>query len=97
MLNLYDIVINDVFRELANVPAHEMLLRVQPRPFNVSRINSSIQSKFETVRDLQPNDLNTLVSVRGMVTRSSPIIPDMRLSFFQCHICCHSVIIPIDR
>lgn len=31
-----------------------------------------------TIRDLNPEDIDMLVSVQGMVTRASPIIPDLK-------------------
>lgn len=31
-----------------------------------------------TIRDLDPAHIDTLVSVQGMVTRTSSIIPDLR-------------------
>ena len=96
MLNLLDIVVNDLFQQLSEEAGHqiegEIVHRIQPRPFGVDP-----GQEYRSMRDLQPTHLNTLVAVRGMVTRSSSIIPDMRLSYFQCHVCCHSVIVPIDR
>jgi DNA replication licensing factor MCM4 len=35
-------------------------------------------SESRTIRDLNPEDIDTLVSVQGMVTRTSSIIPDLR-------------------
>ena len=94
MLNLLDIVVNDYFKELHedNMEEDEILHRIQPRPFGVEP-----GEEYRSMRDLQPSHLNTLVSIKGMITRSSSIIPDMRLSYFQCHVCCHSLIVPIDR
>lgn len=95
MLNLLDIVVNDYFKELYELiegPDAELLHRIQPRPFGVEP-----GEEYRSMRDLQPSHLNTLISIKGMITRSSSIIPDMRLSYFQCHVCCHSVMVPIDR
>lgn len=99
MLNLLDIVVNDYYKQLGEDDPFENsesnfddLHRIQPRPFGVDP-----EDEYKSMRDLQPAHLNTLISVRGMVTRASSIIPDMRLSYFQCHVCCHSMIVPIDR
>ncbi|KAL3152229.1 hypothetical protein ABBQ32_001311 [Trebouxia sp. C0010 RCD-2024] len=46
----------------------EKLLTV--RPFNLA--------EHKVIRDLNPDDMNKLISVTGMVTRSSSIIPDPR-------------------
>ena len=34
--------------------------------------------RARTIRDLNPEDIDTLVSVQGMVTRTSSILPDLR-------------------
>ena len=45
-------------------------LLLQVRPFNLK--------EQKVIRDLNPEDMNKLISVSGMVTRSSNIIPDPR-------------------
>jgi DNA replication licensing factor MCM4 len=42
----------------------------QTRVFNLDNVRP--------IRDLDPVDIDTLVAVRGMVTRSGNIIPDLR-------------------
>ncbi|SCU83420.1 LAME_0C05116g1_1 [Lachancea meyersii CBS 8951] len=59
------------------------------RPFN-------IESK-KGMRELNPNDIDKLISVKGLVLRSTPIIPDMKVAFFKCNICDHTVVVEIDR
>lgn len=54
-------------------------LKIQTRPFNLQTENR--------LRDLDPSDIDKLVSVKGMVTRTSHIIPDLRMAVFQCGIC----------
>ncbi|KAK9456869.1 MCM2/3/5 family-domain-containing protein [Dipodascopsis uninucleata] len=49
------------------------------------------------LRELNPNDIDKLVSVKGLILRSTPIIPDMKAAFFRCTVCHHSVISEIDR
>lgn len=49
------------------------------------------------MRELNPSDIDKLVSVKGLVIRSSPIIPDMKEAFFKCHVCNHTVQVEIDR
>ena len=43
---------------------------MQVRPFNMA--------EHKVIRDLNPDDMNKLISVSGMITRSSSIIPDPR-------------------
>ncbi len=51
----------------------------------------------KVIRDLDPSDIGTLVSVSGMVTRSSSIIPDQSLACFRCTKCNHEAITRNDR
>ena len=71
--------------ELLNVT----LPRVQVRPFHLRNLSH--------MRSLDPDKIDTLLSLRGMVVRSSPIIPDLKVAFFQCTICGQSEQITIDR
>jgi len=49
------------------------------------------------VRDLNPSDMDKLVSIKGLVIRTTPIIPDMKDAFFRCSVCHHTVKVDIDR
>ena len=49
------------------------------------------------MRELNPGDIDKLVTVRGLVIRVSPIIPDMKVAFFRCLVCNHTVTRDIDR
>ena len=65
------------------------------------------------LRELNPGDMDKLVSVKGLVIRTTPIIPDMKdgksnskdfrksvltsLAFFRCAVCNHCVRVDIDR
>ncbi|PWZ00613.1 putative replication licensing factor MCM4 [Testicularia cyperi] len=58
------------------------------RPFGADTIN---------MRDLNPSDIDKLVTVRGLVIRATPIIPEMKQAFFRCLVCNHTVPVEIDR
>ncbi|CAK1367425.1 unnamed protein product [Cercospora beticola] len=59
------------------------------RPFGLDRnIN---------LRELNPKDMDQLVSVKGLVIRTTPIIPDMKDAFFRCSVCHHTVKVDLDR
>ena len=49
------------------------------------------------LRDLDPKDMDKLVSIKGLVIRTSPVIPDMKDAFFKCNVCNHTVKVDIDR
>jgi DNA replication licensing factor MCM4 len=42
-------------------------------------------------------DTDKLTSIRGLIIRTTPVIPDMRTAFFRCLICQHTVLAEIDR
>lgn len=53
--------------------------------------------KTVNMRDLDPADMDKLVSIKGLVIRTTPVIPDMKEAFFSCSVCGHSVLVSIDR
>lgn len=53
--------------------------------------------KSVNMRDLDPADMDKLVSIKGLVIRTTPVIPDMKEAFFVCSVCGHAVLVSIDR
>jgi DNA replication licensing factor MCM4 len=49
------------------------------------------------LRDLDPNDMDKMIAIKGLVIRTTPIIPDMKDAFFRCEVCNHTVKVDIDR
>ena len=45
--------------------------------------------RSSNMRLLNPDDIDTLVSIKGMVIRCGAIIPEMRMAAFQCAVCHH--------
>lgn len=41
--------------------------------------------------------MDRLISIKGLVIRTTPVIPDMKDAFFRCNICNHSVNVGLDR
>lgn len=58
------------------------------RPFGLTPVN---------MRELNPTDTDKLVSIKGLVIRATPVIPDMKVAFFRCLQCSHTVQVEIDR
>ena len=79
---------------IADVAVHELYLRLHAeregeeplstRRFTVRCFNLG---RDDRLRDLNPNDINRLISIKGMVTRTSAIIPDLYMAFFECQMC----------
>lgn len=54
-------------------------------------------SKVTNLRDLNPSDMDKLICIKGLVIRTTPVIPDMRQAFFRCNVCSHSLLVGLDR
>ncbi|TPX31666.1 hypothetical protein SmJEL517_g05081 [Synchytrium microbalum] len=59
------------------------------RPFNLDRVVN--------MRELNPSDIDQLVTVKGLMIRASAIIPDIKQGFFRCLVCDHTVTVDVDR
>ncbi|KAI1088854.1 cell division control protein 54 [Rostrohypoxylon terebratum] len=49
------------------------------------------------LRDLNPSDMDKLICIKGLVIRTTPVIPDMKQAFFRCSVCSHSLLVGLDR
>ena len=49
------------------------------------------------MRLLNPEDIDQLITVSGMIIRTSAIIPEMRQAYFECHICQKGVTGLVER
>ncbi|XP_078431989.1 minichromosome maintenance (MCM2/3/5) family protein [Wolffia australiana] len=86
VLAIFDIVLMDMVARIN--PLFEK--HIQTRIFN---LKSSV-----SMRNLNPSDIEKMVSVKGMIIRCSSIIPEIKEAVFQCLICGHfSDPILVDR
>ncbi|XP_066917179.1 DNA replication licensing factor mcm4-A-like [Clytia hemisphaerica] len=83
----FDMAVNEVFNE--NHENIELEHQIQVRTFNVD--------KTMNMRSLNPEDIDQMITISGMIIRTSNIIPEMRESFFQCHVCRATRTVEIDR
>ncbi|CAB3408782.1 unnamed protein product [Caenorhabditis bovis] len=81
-----DMTINEIFAERFN--------RSLPQPIELRPFNAE---KTRNMRGLNPNDVDQLITISGMVTRTSSLVPEMRSGFFQCSICNFSVESEVDK
>jgi DNA replication licensing factor MCM4 len=63
--------------------------RIQARPYNLQDVHQ--------LRQLDPSNIDQLVAITGMVTRVSPVIPDLKQGFFKCALCGDTAEVMIDR
>ncbi|KZT04871.1 MCM-domain-containing protein [Laetiporus sulphureus 93-53] len=80
---------DDMQGQQGNEEIADIMSRVYKiRPFGLPAIN---------MRDLNPTDTDKLVCIKGLVIRATPVIPDMKVAFFRCLRCNHTVQVEIDR
>ncbi|XP_043708662.1 DNA replication licensing factor MCM4 [Telopea speciosissima] len=85
-LAIFDIVLMDLVSRIK--PLFEK--HIQARIFNLKSSTS--------LRNLNPSDIEKMVSVKGMIIRSSSIIPEIREAVFRCLVCgFYSDPIVVDR
>ena len=77
MLFICDSVVQELFQRL--YPDNEMTQKFITRAFGLKDENR--------LRDLDPMDIDKLVMIKGMVTRVTAVIPDMKVAFFECSVC----------
>ncbi|XP_053675377.1 DNA replication licensing factor MCM4 [Anopheles nili] len=82
-----DIAVNEMFFE--RHPAAVLEHQIQVRPFNAD--------KTRNMRALNPEDIDQIITISGMVIRSSNIVPEMRAAFFKCSICSFTAVVELER
>jgi DNA replication licensing factor MCM4 len=98
---------DDMLGELGDAEVAEIMGRVyKVRPFGLTAVNMRelnpsgealvfcifLVQVFKTVLDT-----DKLVCIKGLVIRATPVIPDMKVTFFRCLTCSHTVQVEIDR
>ncbi|EFA06648.2 DNA replication licensing factor MCM4-like Protein [Tribolium castaneum] len=87
VIPIFDMMINEMFYE--RYPAAELEHQIQVRPFNAE--------KTRNMRALNPEDIDQLITITGMVIRTSNLMPEMREAFFKCIVCNFTTTVEIDR
>ncbi|XP_052862272.1 DNA replication licensing factor MCM4 [Anopheles cruzii] len=82
-----DLAVNEMFVE--RYPAATLEHQILVRPFNAD--------KTRNMRALNPEDIDQILTICGMVIRTSNIVPEMRRAFFKCSICSFSVEVDLER
>ncbi|XP_055342701.1 DNA replication licensing factor mcm4-A-like [Paramacrobiotus metropolitanus] len=79
VIPMFDLAATELFFE--KYPDDKLSSPIQVRPFNLH--------KASVMRLLNPEDIDRLISISGMVIRTSNIIPELRDVVFMCSICDH--------
>lgn len=83
----FDMAINEMFFD--RFPDTTLEHQIQVRPYNAA--------KTKNMRSLNPEDIDLLITISGMVIRLSSLIPEMREALFKCYVCGNTSSIEIDR
>ena len=89
VIPLMDHVLTEIFVEKfqdTNLMEDQML---KVRPYNLPRIVN--------LRELDPEDVDQLVTVKGLMIRTTTVMPDMKKAFFRCSVCDHTTEVDNDR
>jgi len=85
-----DLVINEkANRDFGRNADEDSYKPIQVRTFNLRTTRR--------MRDLDPSHIDQLMSIKGMVIRCSPIIPDLKLAFFRCCVCHYNTEVMINQ
>jgi DNA replication licensing factor MCM4 len=103
----FDMTINEMFYE--RYPAAELEHQIQVRPFNADKTKNmralnpqgiffTLPMKRKSQTGILPiTDIDQLITISGMVIRTSNIMPEMREAFFKCIVCSFTTTVEIDR
>uniref|UniRef100_A0A8C6YCV3 DNA replication licensing factor MCM4 n=1 Tax=Naja naja TaxID=35670 RepID=A0A8C6YCV3_NAJNA len=83
----FDMAANEIFFE--RYPDSILEHQIQVRPYNAL--------KTRNMRSLNPEDIDQLITISGMVIRTSQLIPEMQEAFFKCQVCGFTARVEIDR
>ncbi|TSL82584.1 DNA replication licensing factor mcm4 [Bagarius yarrelli] len=82
-----DMAVNELFFE--RFPDSVLEHQIQVRPYNAL--------KTRNMRSLNPEDIDQLITISGMVIRTSQLIPEMQEAFFRCQVCAFNARVEVDR
>lgn len=87
VIPVLDMAVNGIYD--AKYPDSVLPHQIQVRPYNAE--------KTQNMRELNPQDIDQLITITGMVIRSSNLIPELAEAFFQCSNCKNTCEVEIER
>ncbi len=99
IIPLFDIALNEAAAQVVAELAGGAGSDSQGLPTVVPVVRSRVYNlgHVAQMRQLDPSHIDTLVALRGMVVRTSTIIPEMRRAFYRCAACPATVEVEVDR
>ncbi|KAF4095643.1 DNA replication licensing factor MCM4 [Onychostoma macrolepis] len=83
----FDMAVNELFFD--RFPDSILEHQIQVRPYSAV--------KTRNMRALNPEDIDQLITISGMVIRTSQLIPEMQEAFFRCQVCAFNTRVEVDR
>lgn len=90
VIPIFDAAFIQIYRELYmndDNRAELEAMEIETRPFNLNP---------KPMRELDPENIDTLVTIKGMIIRTSAVMPDMQIGFFECLECKETVSVRIS-
>lgn len=85
LVSVFDAVIGKIFGE--EFPTEAAAIQEKKRSGLQVRTFNLLQEHVQSMRNLNPKDIGTMVGVRGMVIRASNVIPDIQRAMYRCTKC----------
>lgn len=85
LITVFDAVAEKLFSEA--YPDEGAAIREKSRKGIQIRTYNLLPKNVQSMRDLNPKNISTLVAIRGMVIRASNIIPDIQRAMYRCTKC----------
>lgn len=84
MIPMMDSTVTEVYKDLIK----QRYKDAEKDEFQVNiRVRICDLTKKSRIRDLGPDDIDKLISISGIVIRTSEVIPEMKDAFFKCTVC----------
>lgn len=85
LITVFDAVAEKIFSEA--YPEEGAAIREKRRKGIQTRTFNLLPNHVRSMRELNPKQISTLVSIRGMVIRASNVIPDIQRAMYRCTKC----------
>lgn len=98
MISCFDAVIKTLYDRFFVENSHseseraERLVRMEQLMMGIKHLDDLSQ-----VKDLGPQNINRLISVKGIVIRASEVYPEMKKAYFLCTHCQASLLVQLDN
>ena len=84
MIPMMDSTVTEVYKDLIKLKFKD----VEKDEFQVNiRVRICNLTKKSRIRELGPDDIDKLISISGIVIRTSEVIPEMKDALFKCTVC----------